>query len=45
MAECGIQEQAGHTDDRVERRSDFVAHAGQEFAFGLVGTVQREIGL
>ena len=27
----------GEADDRVHRRADFVAHAGQEFALGAVG--------
>ena len=34
--EFGIEQNAGHADDGVERRADFVAHGGEEGALGLV---------
>ena len=32
--ELGVQQQAGHADDAVHGRPDFVAHVGQELALG-----------
>ena len=32
-----VQQQAGHADDGVHRRADFVAHGGQKCALGLAG--------
>ena len=40
----GIQQQAGHADDRIERGANFVAHVGQEFRLqprSLQGRVSR----
>src|SRR5258708_29163255 len=36
-AERRVEEEIGHSDDRIHRRSNFVAHAGEEGAFGAVG--------
>jgi len=33
----GVEEQAGHADDPVHGRSDFMAHGGEKSAFGPVG--------
>ena len=35
--EAGVEEQAAHPDDRVERRPDLVAHRREEAALRLVG--------
>ena len=47
-----FQQQAGHGDDAVHRRADFVAHVGQKFGFRAcggfgdhAGGLQRVIGL
>ena len=37
VGQRGFQQQAGHGDDAVHRRADFVAHVGQEFRFGARG--------
>ncbi len=42
--EIGAEQQAGHADDGVHRRADFVAHVGQEFRLGLVGVFRRFLG-
>ncbi len=42
--EFGIEQQAGHADDRVERGANLVTHVGQEFRFqprALQGRVAR----
>ena len=36
-----VEQQAGHTDDRVHRRTNLVAHAGQELALGATGRFGR----
>ncbi len=33
----GVQQQAGHADHAVHRRSNFMAHVGQKFAFRGIG--------
>ena len=40
----GFQQQARHADDAVHGGADFVAHGGQEFAFGLVGGFRPDHG-
>ena len=42
--QAGAEEQAGHADDGVHRRADFVAHVGEEFRLGLVGVFGRVLG-
>ncbi|MFM1941793.1 MAG: hypothetical protein RI897_775 [Verrucomicrobiota bacterium] len=37
VGEGGIEEEAGHTDDAVHGRTDFVGHTGEELAFGDIG--------
>jgi hypothetical protein len=37
VVEGGILEEVEHTDDAVEWGADFVAHGGEEVAFGVVG--------
>ena len=32
-----LKREIGHADDAVERRSDLVAHVGEELALGLAG--------
>ena len=39
------QQRAGEADDRVERRAQLVAHAGEEAVLGLVGALQLDVGL
>jgi len=39
-----IEQQAGHADDGVERRADFVAHVGEELALGLGGGERLVLG-
>jgi hypothetical protein len=34
----------GETQDRVERRAQLVAHAGQEIGFGTVGLFRQQLG-
>lgn len=43
--EVGIKEQAGHPEDAVEGRTDFVAHFGKEFGLGLIGGLGFLFGL
>ena len=43
--EWGIDQQAAHPDDGVERRSDLVAHGRQERALCLVCLFRRVLGL
>ena len=45
----GAQADEGHAEDAIERRTDFVAHVGEEFALGFcqpfgIGAGQFEIG-
>ena len=35
--QVGVQQQAGHADDGIHRRTDLVAHRGQKCALGLTG--------
>ena len=39
-----IEQQAGHADDAVHRRADFVAHHREEGALGLAGPLGRLLG-
>ncbi len=39
--ELGVRQQVGHSQDRIERGADFVAHTGQELAFGAVRVLRR----
>jgi len=41
----GFKEEAGHTDDTVHGRADFVAHVSQEFTLGPVGQLGLLLGL
>ncbi len=41
----GVEQQFRHADDAVHRRADFVAHIGEELAFGAVGRLGRVAGL
>ena len=43
--EVGIQGQIGHAHDAVHGRADFVAHIGQENAFGGIGRLCLVLGL
>ena len=43
--ERGLREQVGDAHDRVHRRSDFVAHAGQEIRLGPAGALGGGLGL
>ena len=36
-SQLGVERQVGHADDAVERGADFVAHVGEELAFGAAG--------
>ena len=44
-SQFGVQRQLGHADDAVERRANFVAHVGQEFALGSIGGFGSFLGL
>ena len=35
----GVAEEAGHAEDAVHGRANFVAHGGQEHGFGFAGAV------
>jgi hypothetical protein len=43
--EVGIQHQFRHAQNAVERRANFVAHGGQEQAFGLAGGFRGALGV
>ncbi len=43
--ELGLEEQAGHADDTVHGRADFVAHVGEELALGPVAGLGHVLGL
>jgi hypothetical protein len=45
VGQIGIQQQAGHADDRVQRRADFMAHVREEHALGLVRQFRRPLGV
>ena len=40
-----IEHEIGHPDDAVHRRADFVAHVGEEIAFGTARGLGRLLGL
>jgi hypothetical protein len=43
--ELGVQDKLGHSENAVERGADFVAHVGQESAFGGVGGFGGALGV
>ena len=45
LIEVGVHQQAGHAQDAVHRRADFMAHGGQEFRLGAVGRLGGVAGL
>ena len=45
VAQVHFQQQIAHAEDAIHRRADFVGHAGQETALGLVGLVGGLFGL
>ncbi len=44
VAERGFEQQAGHGDDAVHGRADFVAHVGQKFGLGAGGGFGGDAG-
>ena len=45
LGQIGKQQQAGHADDRVQRRADFMAHVREEHAFGCIRQFRRPLGV
>ena len=43
--ELRLEQQAGHADDAVHRRADFVAHVGEELGLGAVAGLGHVLGL
>ncbi len=43
--ELGLEQEAGHADDAVHGRADFVAHVGEELALGAVAGLGHVAGL
>ena len=39
--EAAVEEDRGHTNHRIHRRADLVAHVGQKFILGAVGCFRR----